>query len=95
MLSIATFRLAAGTDAEAFVASDARYQCDVAYQQPGLLRRTTAHADDGGWLVVTLWSSADHEANACEAGRADAAALAHRTLIDRSTLQRGSFTTLD
>ena len=42
-------------DDAAFAEADARYQQEVAYQQPGLLRRTTARADDGEWIVITIW----------------------------------------
>lgn len=54
---VTTFELTPGTTTEAFAAADSRYQQDVAYQQPGMLRRTTAKADDGRWCVVGIWSS--------------------------------------
>jgi heme-degrading monooxygenase HmoA len=55
-IEITTFRLRADADEGAFVAEDARVQTEVAYRQPGLLRRTLARADDGsGWAVVTVW----------------------------------------
>jgi hypothetical protein len=43
-------------DEQAFRVVDARMQTDFAYQQAGLLRRTTARGDDGQWLVLTMWS---------------------------------------
>ena len=52
-----TFRLAEGISTVEFLAIDARFQEDFAYQQKGLLRRTTARSDDGTWLVVNLWDS--------------------------------------
>ena len=51
-----TFRLNEGADPDELVALDARYQQEVAYQVPGLLRRTTATAAGGEWLVVTVWA---------------------------------------
>ena len=39
------------------LALDRRLQTEVAYQQPGLLRRTTARGEDGSWLVIQLWRS--------------------------------------
>jgi len=51
-----TFRLRAGVDEDAFVAIDARVQTEVVYQQPGLVRRTTARGADGDWLVETWWN---------------------------------------
>jgi len=55
-----TFRLAAGTTASDFTAADARVQQEIAYQQTGILRRTTAVSADGEWLITTLWASAEH-----------------------------------
>lgn len=60
MIENQTFRLAAGVDAAAFVAEDARVQQELAYQQDGILRRTTAVSADGEWLVTTIWASAAH-----------------------------------
>jgi hypothetical protein len=40
-----------------FVAINAAYQTEFAYQQPGLRRRTVAPGLDGEWLVLTVWSS--------------------------------------
>lgn len=54
VVEVTAFQLSG--DEEAFRAVDARMQTDFAYQQPGLLRRTTARGDDGQWLVLTLWS---------------------------------------
>lgn len=54
---VTTFELADGVTAEAFAEADARYQQDVAYQQPGLLRRTTAVDAEtpGVWCVFETW----------------------------------------
>ena len=57
MIEIMRFRLAPGADEEAFREADRRVQCDFAYQQPGLLRRTTARDRDGAWIVIDLWQS--------------------------------------
>jgi hypothetical protein len=84
-----TFRLVAGADEAAFRADDARVQQDVAYRQTGLVRRTTARATDGEWLVSTIWHSDEH---------ADAAApvldalLAH---IDAATIRTQRYRELD
>jgi hypothetical protein len=80
-----TFRLAAGVDASAFIADDARVQQEIAYLQPGILRRTTAVSPDGEWLVTTLWASPGH---------ADAAAPIIDALashIDASTLRTARY----
>ena len=53
-----TFTLRPDADAEAFLAADRRVQVEFAYQQPGLVRRTTARDEAGGWIVIDLWRSA-------------------------------------
>ncbi len=53
---VTTFELGPGVSGEAFADADARYQQEVAYQQPGLLRRTTARADDNRWCIVETWA---------------------------------------
>jgi heme-degrading monooxygenase HmoA len=81
LIEIETFRLAEGADDAAFREANARAQTDVAYQQPGMLRRTVARSVDGEWLVYTLWGSAE---------LADAAASALDELqpfIDATTLR--------
>lgn len=60
MIENRTFRLVAGADEAAFVAADARFQTEVAYQQPGIARRTLAKGEGGEWLVVTHWWTAEH-----------------------------------
>ena len=57
LIENATFRLVEGVSVEEFLKIDARFQEDFAYQQKGLLRRTTARSDDGTWLVVNMWDS--------------------------------------
>jgi hypothetical protein len=54
-----TFRLVDGVSDVDFKQVDARFQEEFAYQQKGMLRRTTARNDDGVWLVMTLWDSAE------------------------------------
>lgn len=57
LIENATFRLVDGISDTEFLAIDARFQEDFAYQQKGFLRRTTARSDDGTWLVMNLWDS--------------------------------------
>jgi hypothetical protein len=54
LIEVHTFRV---DDADAFAAADAEFQQSVAYHRPGLLRRTTARADDGEWVVLAIWDS--------------------------------------
>jgi hypothetical protein len=62
-----TFRLLPEVDDDSFAAVDKRLQTDFAYQQPGLVRRTTAQGVGpraGDWIVIDLWRSAE-DADAC------------------------------
>ena len=91
------FRLAGDAAEDDFLAADRRVQTSFAYQQPGLLRRTTARSvdDDRAWIVVDVWRSAD-AADAC-AGRweADPAAQAFMALVDRTSVVVSRYSTLD
>jgi heme-degrading monooxygenase HmoA len=65
VIEITRFRLVEGADEEQFLRADRELQEHFAYQQPGLLRRTTARDGGGNWVVVDLWrSAADAEAGA-------------------------------
>ena len=91
----ATFRLVDGVSDEKFKEIDARFQEDFAYQQKGMLRRTTAKSEDGTWLVMTLWDSAessDGEKNITESGKA--ALTAMHDVIDFDTHKLERFFTL-
>ena len=62
-----TFRLRTVSDEEAFLEADKRLQTEFAYQQPGLVRRTTARGEGDlarEWIVVDLWETAE-AADAC------------------------------
>ena len=89
------FRLPPGSDEAEFLAADRRIQEEFVYQQPGLLRRTTARGEDGGWIMIALWrSSAD--ADACEArAEHDEVMRAHGALMDRSSISVERFQELD
>ena len=55
-----TFRLRPGADEAEFLAVDKRLQVAFAYQQPGLVRRTTARGESGAFVVIDVWQTADH-----------------------------------
>ena len=89
------FRLPPGADEAAFLEADRRLQEEFAYQQPGLLRRTTARGEDGGWIMIALWrSSADADASETRAEH-DEPTRALRALLDRSTLSVERYQELD
>lgn len=89
------FRLAPGSDEADFIAADRRLQQEFAYQQPGLLRRTTARGAGGGWIVIDLWRSAA-DADACAARwDSDPAVGAFMALVDGSSVTSERFRPLD
>lgn len=89
------FRLDPGTAEEEFLAADRRLQENFAYQQPGLLRRTTARGEDGGWIVIDLWRSAA-DADACDRRwDTDPVAQAFMALLDRSSVSSERYHPLD
>jgi hypothetical protein len=57
VIEVLRFRLNDATSVEDFVAINATYQTDFAYQQNGLRRRTVAPGLDGEWLSLTFWGS--------------------------------------
>ena len=93
-----TFRLVDGTSKAEFLAVDKRLQSDFAYQQPGLVRRTTARGRrDGGdeWVVIDLWRRAA-DADACAARwDDDPVAQEFMALVDRDTVEVRRYDDLD
>jgi len=80
------FRLLPGGDEAVFLEADQRLQEEFAYQQPGLLRRTTARGQDGTWIVIDLWRSAT-DADACAARwDTDTVAQEFMALVDRPSV---------
>jgi len=95
VIEILRFRLPPGADEAAFLAADRRVQQEFAYQQPGLLRRTTARGEDGGWIVIDLWRSAV-DAEACDARwEHDQVTQAFMDLLDRSSVAVDRYQELD
>ena len=87
MIEILRFKLAPGADEAGFLAADKRLQAEFAYQQPGLLRRTTARGAEGEWVVIDLWRSwADAERCDARWGKDDASSH-FQTFMDRSTME--------
>ena len=95
MIELHAFRLVAGADEEAFVACDKRVQTDFAYQQPGLLRRTTARGSDGGWVVIHLWTSEQAADEARARAASDPTVEEWTGFVDPVTLRSGRWFELD
>jgi hypothetical protein len=95
VIEIMKFRLSPGTDEPAFLAADRRVQEEFASHQPGLLRRTTARGQDGGWIVIDLWRFAA-DADACDARwEHDPATQGFMALLDRSSVTTERYQELD
>ncbi|MFP3902395.1 MAG: hypothetical protein ACLFXM_16180 [Acidimicrobiia bacterium] len=93
-----TFRLVAGADEAAFLAADKRLQSEFAYQQPGLLRRTTARGlgdRAGEWIVVDLWGSADDAEAAADRWDDDPTARELMSFVDAATVEVRRYADLD
>ena len=95
LIEITTFRLAGGASDAGFVAADERMQTEFAYQQPGIVRRTTARGADGEWVVVTLWASAEAADAALAASASDPAAAAFAATLDTSSVRTARYEPFD
>jgi hypothetical protein len=95
VIEIMRFRLAPGTEEEAFLDADRRVQTDFAYQQPGLLRRTTARGDGGEWIVIDVWRSAADADSCGERWGREPVTAALVALVDESSVQTARYATLD
>jgi hypothetical protein len=73
VIETTTFRLADGVDDAAFLDADEQARTGFLYHQAGMLRATTARADDGAWITVVLWASYEDADAAAEVERVDAA----------------------
>jgi hypothetical protein len=85
MIEIVSFHLVEGADLDGFLAADATAQAEFAYAQPGLVRRTTARGEDGGWAVFTLWADLASANASAEAAPRDPNMAHLLSFIDRAT----------
>ena len=75
-----------------FLAADALVQAEFSYQQPGIVRRTIASADDGKWLIQTIWDNEDAAVAATEAFYASNLGNDFVALIDVDTIDLQNYT---
>jgi hypothetical protein len=95
VIEIMSFRLSPGTSEAAFLAADRRVQEEFARHQPGLMSRTTARGEDGGWIVIDLWRSAA-DADACDTRwEHDPVTQGFMALLDRSSVTTERYQQLD
>jgi len=95
VIEIMAFNLADGVTDSEFRIADSALQMRFAYQQPGIIRRTTGRAEDGAWLVMTLWSSHAQADASDSAGVDDDRVSRFKSMIDLQTVRVKRFDTLD
>jgi hypothetical protein len=94
VIEIMRFRPRPGVEEADLLRADRSVQEDFAYQQPGLVRRTTAKSAEG-WIVIDLWrSAADADAAGARWDR-DPVAQAFMGLIDRASVETERYDELD
>lgn len=91
VIEVTTFRLRPGADETAFLDADRRVQTDFYYANEGLLRRTTARGDDGGWVVVTSWASDGHAEASATRAVDDTAVNRFMSFVDPTSLREGRY----
>ncbi len=89
-----TFRLAPGTNEEAFLALDRKVQTELVYLQPGLIRRTLARRGDN-WLVVTVWASEQHAADFAAVANADPTQMGFDGHLELGSVHIARYDTFD
>jgi hypothetical protein len=92
VIEILRFKLRPGADEREFLTADSLVQTDFAYQQPGLLRRTTARVEDGGWAVIDVWRSAEASAACSAKWGADEVTAAFMSFVDADSVRVDRFT---
>jgi type IV pilus biogenesis protein CpaD/CtpE len=82
-------------DEAKFLAADSKMQTDFAYQQPGLLRRTTARGSEQQWLVLTMWRDDASADAAAQRAREDAVAQAFAACVEPGSVRSKRYTPLE
>lgn len=96
VIELTTFRLATDADPAAFLAADEAARTRFLYQQPGLLRATTARsAEDDQWVIIVLWGSLEDAVGAAERARADPTVGAVQELVAPDSVHRQRYETFD
>lgn len=86
VIEITTFLVRSGVDDARIIETDYRMQTEVAYQQVGLVRRTTARSSAGQWVVISVWrTEADADVGA-ERRSEDPVVIEFDSLIDPTSV---------
>ena len=95
VIETTTFRLADDVDEAEFLKADERVRTGFLYWQPGLVRATTARGEGDEWIAIVLWRSGEDADAAAALAETDSAATEFRGLVDRRSIDRRRYTTLD
>lgn len=95
VIELTVFSLAPGTDESTFLEADERARTEFLYQQPGIVRATTARGKRDDWAVFVQWWSDAEADTAAERASTDPAMTAFWSAVDRSTVRTARFTTVD
>ena len=93
VIETTTFRLAHGVDDAAFLEFDEQVRTGFLYHQRGIVRATTARADEGEWIVVVIWASDGDADAALAAGTDDGTMQRFMQLVDG--VERKRYRTFD
>ena len=89
------FRLRAGADEQAFLTADSKLQTGFTYQQPGLIRSTTARDGGGRWLVLQMWAGEAEADAARDRGLESPLVAEFMSFVDVDSVTVDRFTGLD
>lgn len=85
VIEIVTMTLASGVTAEAFAPVDKAIEDEHVSKQPGFISRQAA-SNDGDWVVVVNWESADAAQASMDSFASAPAAAQFMSMIDASTM---------
>ena len=91
VVEVVRFRLAQGADEAAFLEENRKAQEFVA-QQPGFVSRELARGDDGRWLALVHWNSADDADASFTRFVAAAETQPFMAMLDGSSMEAGRYT---
>jgi hypothetical protein len=94
VIELMQFRLLPEASVDEFLTADHRLQTEFAYQQPGLLRRTTARGNDGEWVVIDHWRSAELAYACSEQWEHDEIAQAFMRFVDSASVRVQRYSTV-
>ena len=78
-----------------FLQADREVQEGFAYQQPGLMRRTTTRDGAGNWIVIDLWRSESDADECASLWEDDPTVQRFMALVDGATATNERYTQLD